>query len=580
VLAELHLQDFVLFEQARLVFQPGLNAISGETGAGKSLVAQALGLALGQRATGDVIRAGAQEAVITALIRPRADAAPETPEAEAFRPDADGNVVIARHLRRDGRNRVSVNGRPVSLAAVTAWAQTVVDILAQNEHARLLEPAYQRQILDRFGRLDGEVAAFHGLFRRAHSLHRRLQATDAERARVQQRRADLRDLLHAIAAVRPDPEEDAGLEARIELLAHAQTVRALVDGGIQALYEEDGCVQDRVAHLARELEAWVEIHPPLAEAHGSLQAIQAHLETAVHGLRDALDAVSGEAGGLEAAIERAEALKRVARRAACAPGELAARAEVLGQELAELDGWETDEDEIRKELEAGCRTLAAAGLQISRQRQQAAQRLARTVNDELKGLGMETAGFHVTFTPRWHEGDGQEALLADGNDTGLDALAFALSPNPGEQPSSLAEAASGGECGRTMLALRSALAEIYAPPVLFLDEVDTGLGARLGDAVANALRRLATTRQVIVITHLAQVAASADAHQRVTKQVHRGRTTAQVEALAGSARLEEVAQMIRGEAATPTTKRQAAEMLAQHQPESRQKRLERQRRAD
>ncbi len=556
MLVNIELDNFLLFEHAVFEFTGGLNAVSGETGAGKSLVARALGLALGGRGGQDAIRAGCDEAVIQAAF---AVGKTVPPEARALA-DGKGRVAVRRTIRRDGGGGIAVNGRAATAQTVRNSLAGLVDFAAQNEHMRLGDTAYQLELLDAHGKLGGDAAAFADAFRAAESLAKRLNAGQREkelaRLRLERARSDLADL----ERIGFDPARDPGLEDEIREAANAAgIVRAAADAA-ELLQAGEPSATERLAAAWKSLEKLAPVSPRLAEAAAEIEAALEHTEEGLAKLAGLADDLDAGPEKLDRMIERSEHLKRLAKRLDCDVPGLAKAREALEAEIEDLSGGDAGEDELRRRLASALPAVAKAGLALGKKRRDAAARLAKAVNKELAGLGMEQAGFSVQFDPLWTEAMPPEDILNTGS-RGLDEVAFFLSPNPGEAPAAVSGGASGGEASRAVLALKAALSDVYRPDVMFLDEVDAGVGSRLGRELGEKLEALAATRQVIVITHLPQIAACAERHLKVSKAVRKNRTAARVDTLAGDARVREIASMIHGSAANELTILQAREML-------------------
>lgn len=548
LLRTIELENFILFEKAAFDFSPGLNAVSGETGAGKSLVARALALALGGRGGHDVIRAGQEEARIAVEF--------SLPSGK------DGETVrrAERVIRRDGGGKILLDGKPATAQALRTALAHFVDFAAQNEHVRLADAGYQLELLDAYGRLGEDASRYAEAFRAAETLSRRLKAGREEKELVRLKREKLAADVAELDAAKLDPDADSRLEDDIREMSSASAIVQAASEAVVLLETGDPSALDSLADARRAI--------------GRLAGVSSRLTEAAELLDDALDSAQsalgiiaevGEGAGadperLDDLIGRSEKLKALARRFGCGVDGLAALREELRSEVEELTEWDAGEDEIRERLAAALPRAAETGLALGRKRRAAAKRLAKAVNRELAGLGMEQAGFSVEFEPLWSEGMPLEDILAAGP-SGLDEAAFFLSPNPGEAAAPVAQAASGGEAARAVLAIKAALSDVHRPEVMFLDEIDAGVGSRLGRELGVKLRELAASRQVVVITHLPQIAAHAHAHLKVAKKVKGGRTTAWVERLDGDARLEEVAKMIHGSAAGQETREQARKML-------------------
>jgi ATPase involved in DNA repair len=551
LLEKIELENFILFEKADFTFTSGLNAVSGETGAGKSLIARALGLGLGGRGGQDSIRAGCEEAKITVHF-----SKPDGKKAGMQRYRVD------RVIRRDGGGRILLDGKPSTAQAVRALLSPLVDFAAQNEQIRLSESAYQLELLDAYGRLGPEAALYADLFRSGEVLDRRLKAGREEKALVRLRLEKAQEELASINNTGFNPATDLHLEDEIREMSSASHIVQAASEAVGLLEGGDPSVVDSVGHAKRTLDKMVEASPRLREA-------SAHLVSALDSLSAALALASAAAEGAEAdpdeldrLISRSETLKALGRKFACGVEGLAAFKEKLEREIAELSEWDAGEDEIRAKLAEILPKIAESGKALGEKRREAAKRLAKAVNRELAGLGMEQAGFSVEFEPLWHEGMPPEEILSAGS-AGLEEATFFLSPNPGEAASSLADTASGGEASRAILAIKAALSSVYKPETMFLDEIDAGVGSRLGRELGDKLLDLSRSRQIIVITHLPQIAAYAKTHLKVAKKVKAGRTTAKVETLSGENRVDEIAKMIHGSSAGEVTMKQAREMLVE-----------------
>lgn len=563
MLEELYLEQIVLFESATLPFVPGLNVISGETGAGKSLIATALSLALGARASMDSIRAGSEHARVSAVFSgcPRITTDPDLQAFLEGIPDKDP-LILERTLDRKRTSRMHIHHRPASLSLAVPLAMRLVDMSAQNEQTRLMEPAYQRILLDRFGGIETEAVAYAQAYRDALALQHRILAGDEEKARNRARLELVRHLLQRIGEVAFQPE-DGQIEARIRTLSHAESIREAAQQAVLSLHEDDGAVLARLGEIRKALDTHARHSAPLHEACGFLEEAAASLDEAVRAVQHALDEADADPAELDALIERAESLKQLARRLSCAVTEIPEVETRLRTEAESLETWEADTGGLMDLLVTKRAEAIRRGETLHRKRIKAAARLVKDVGMHLRDLGMPEAEFSVDCIRYGAEGDDPETFLSRVHAGGVEEVVFRLRPNPGEPPSTLAEQASGGESARAMLAIKSALATVHAPSTLFFDEVDAGVGGRLGDVIGRKLRALSRGRQVIVITHLPQIAAYAHSHLKVSKEGKGGRTVARVETLTGRKRVQEIAHMIHGDAGTGTTLRQAEEMLRQ-----------------
>lgn len=560
MLQEIRLENFIVFESAEMALEPGLTVLSGETGAGKSLLIKALTLTLGERSSTDVLRQNTERARLSTKLLLQGQDGARVASLLGITPK-DSSVTFERTIRSDGRSRLLVNGKATNLATVRDASVYLIDIAAQHEYTRLMDPAYQRELLDRHGGLLQKRDRFAESFSKAASLQKRLHAGDAERTRVMGRLEQIREDLDRLAELNFDPESDGVLHQRIDALSHAETIRDLCTRAIESLYEGDDAVQDRLGELLRDAETLTDCCPDLGEAVQGLANISAGLDEAVRCFRSVESSMDTSPEELDNLVERSEQIKRVARRLGCTPEELPETESALRREEEELSDWTADTGKIRKQLESMLTGVVDQGIALRESRIKAARQLAKQVNQELVDLDMPDAGFSIEVAPLWSKDDPPEDLLTTASSAGLEEVVFRLSANPGEPAAALSESASGGEMSRAMLAIKAALAEVHCPPILVFDEIDAGVGGRLGDTMARKLKSLARTRQVLVITHTPQIAAIADTHLRVSKHVRGKRTFSTVDTLSTDERIEEVAQMIRGKESTAVTRKQAEEML-------------------
>ncbi|MCC8181043.1 MAG: AAA family ATPase [Planctomycetes bacterium] len=557
MLVKLELHNFLLFEHAAFDFSSGLNAVSGETGAGKSLVARALALTLGGRGGHDAIRSGCEESRIRAWFRPGA----KSPRAVREWINPDGLIEVERVVRA-GSGVALVNGKQVPAQTVRQTLSPLVDFAAQNEHMRLADPTHQRELLDAYGKLENALAAYAEAYRGAETLHKRLTAGREERELVALRLSRAREELAELDKVGFDPKTDTTLEEEITEMSHSTAVLEAAAEAAAFLEAGEPSSIEGLGAAWRAAEKMAAVSPRLADAARELSEAQDKAQSALSRLSEIPDEVDADPDRLDRMIARSEKLKSLAKRFACQVGELDKARQKLANEIEDLSGWETDEEEVRTQLRRLLPSVRDAGVALGEKRRQAALKLEKAVNRELAGLGMAEAGFQVVFEPLWQDGMPLDELLETGP-AGLDEISFFLSPNPGEAAAAISAGASGGETSRAVLAIKAALSQVYKPELMFLDEIDAGVGARLGRELGGKLRELAQNRQVIVITHLPQIAASAHTHLKVAKKVKSGRTSATVAALSGGEREKEIASMIHGSAANEVTLRQAREMLTE-----------------
>ncbi len=525
MLRELHISGLGVFEDVDLELHPGLNVLSGETGAGKTMVTVGLALAIGARASASLVREGAGRARVEA----RFDA-PPAPEVEGWA--EDGELVLARTLGADGKGSARVCGQIATVSTLARLGALLVEVHGQNQAQRLLAPAVQRTFLDRFA---GEahasaVEAYRGAHRRLTAVRARLAELD-ERTRERERELDL--LAYQVreieaARLRVGELEELALEesrlGQVERLLEAAG-RAWADLG------EEGAGGDLLRRAAAALGEAAGVDPGAAELAGRAAGLAAEVDELARDLRAYRDGLHADPARLEAVRERIAAIRGLERKYGEGEEGILAYLERARARMQELAGADDERRELRAELARLEEEAAGLAATVSAGRAEAAPRLADALAAELHELGMEGAAIEVALVPLEEPGPG-----------GRERVELRFSGGPGQPSLPLARVASGGELSRTMLACRSVLADLDAVPTLVFDEVDAGIGGRAGVAVGRRLAALARTRQVLVVTHLPQIAAFADRQIRIAKQG--GAATAEV--LEGEERVAELSRMLAG----------------------------------
>ncbi len=585
MLRELSNENLALFERAALTFGPGLNVISGETGAGKSLLVGALELLLGDRARSSIVRSGANETRVEGLFALDARSAGAEAVAawlkenlplaleewDALGADDDREVILTRTVSSDGKTRAFVNQRPVTQRLLRELAAQLVEIHGQNEHQRLLDTAEQTRLLDAFGELEPKLHAYRE--RRGSWLA--LRAQIADRQSESRERRDRLDLLRfqssELADARLSVDEHASLLRERELLRHASELGAQLGAITNDLARSDQPALDVVRRAVRVLDHWESRIPGLAESAQQLRDALLHLEEASSGIGEFLDGIEYSPERLEVVEARLYQLELLERKYATDIAGLVAREREIAGELASFEGEpQTLEALVAREARALEELTAATGA-LSMGRRALRARLRRDVEKSLAELGLESARFEVSVEPRaaldLHSPNAPAQstdALSDARrfaSDGADQVEFWLTANPGETPAPLRNVASGGEAARIMLALRTVLAARQTIPTLVFDEIDAGVGGRLGPKVGEHLRALSKHHQVLCVTHLPAIAALAHHHFKVSKDVAAGRTRTKAAELFEQDRVEEIADMIAGGAAHATARAEARRLL-------------------
>ncbi|NOZ06378.1 MAG: DNA repair protein RecN [Chloroflexi bacterium] len=567
MLAELSITDFAIIDQLRLTFAPGLQVLTGETGAGKSIIVDAVSLLLGGRAAADGIRAGADRAYVEGIFSLENDLPPDlAPLLEELGiGEGDGTLILSREISRRGRNICRVNGRAVPLKTLQAVAESLVDIHGQTDHLSLLRVRNHVDLLDRYA---GTEARRKKVARRVRDL-RAIRQSLAELLRDERELARRTDLLeYQIAEIEDaqlDIEEEKQLRQERRRLENAARLAELADSSYNALRAaNDGgdALLDRLEAAARDLATLVSLEPEMAPQHESAEQAFYALEDVADTLLKYRDAIEFNPSRLEQVEDRLDLLFQLKRKYGDTIADVLAFAERARAEREAITHSAERIDELRAAEELALQEIGEWGGTLSALRQQASAELAEAVEKELDDLGMSVARFQVRIAQQQaDDGAPWEGRRYAFDATGLDKVEFFIAPNPGEPPKPLAKIASGGETSRLMLALKTVLSQADETATLIFDEIDQGIGGRIGGIVGRKLGALARHHQVFCITHLPQIAVYGDAHAHIRKEIVGERTVTRVIPLDAEGRLDELAQMlgVTGQAGRET----AREMLQQ-----------------
>jgi DNA repair protein RecN (Recombination protein N) len=529
----LRIRAFAIIEELEVHFAPGFNVLTGETGAGKSILVEALHLLLGGRAQADSVRTGAEEAEVQALFRPRDPAACDARLAALGLPAAGGELVVRRTVQREGRSRAWVNGALATAAQLQQATRGLLDISGQHEHVGLLDAALHLDLLDAHAQLLPLRADYAAAFAALAEAERARAQLDSDESQRAQQAEWLKFQLDELAKADPQPGEDEKLAQERRVLAAAEKLRAGAEEAEALLAESPA------ARAARRLEELAVIDPALAALAQSVRGAAAEIDEAVRELSRYASRSGGDPQRLEEVDERIEVLRKIARKHGGTLALALARREQMTRELTLLSNHDEElarrSEEVRR-LAAAARALAE---KLSAKRRSAAAGFSKAVAGELAGLGMKSE-LDVRFSP---VSDGAIDGLGP---RGLESAELLLSPNPGEELRPLSRIASGGELSRVLLAVKRVLAESDPVDAYLFDEVDAGIGGATADAVGRALAAVARRRQVICITHLPQIAVFAGKHLTAEKEVLKGRTHSRVASVEGDDRIRELARLLSG----------------------------------
>lgn len=546
MLLNLQVRDFVIVDECQLEFAPGFTVFSGETGAGKSILVDALALALGERADAGVVRQGAARADVAATFR--TEAALDAWLAEHELAGDEGVVMLRRTVDAQGRSRAFINGAPSTQAMLRECGDFLVDIHGQHAHQLLLRPAAQRALLDAHAGLGALVAEVGAAFRAWIAIRRQREAFEQDARSIALERDRLQWQHDELARLAPRAGEWEEVSAEHMRLSHAAGLIEGASHAIEALAEADGAVQGVLGQALTRLRPLAEIDASLKNAVEALDGAEAQIGDAVSTLHGYLARTELDPARLAEVDARMQALHSAARRYRLAPEELPAEFDRVAAQLAalagaaDLDALRAKEDAARAGYETLARKLGAA-------RRQAAGHLGGEVTRAMQDLAMTGGRLAIAVTP------------CEPAAHGSDEVEFLVAGHAGVEPRPLAKVASGGELARISLAISVIASSATTTPTLIFDEVDAGIGGGVAEVVGRLLRTLGQTRQVLCVTHLPQVAARGDQHFAVAKITEHGVTRSQVLPLSAQQRIDEIARMLGGIEITPTTRKAAREML-------------------
>ncbi len=548
MLTDLIIKNFAIIETLHVSFGRGFNVLTGETGAGKSIIIDAVNLLLGGRARGEVIRTGTDEASVEAVF----DLQTET-LVRGLLTDMgleSDELVVRRIISRSGKNRVFVNGSLTPLAQLRELTSKLVNIYGQHEHQNLQQIETHLELLDNFAGLQGVLADYRKLFQETQQLQQQLRSLDqAERDR-RQRLDMLAFQQQELQSARLVEGEDLELEQERSLLLHAEKLTAATVGGYELLYAGQGAVCEKLGEVADQLEHLQQIDPQLEALVETLRSSLYNIEDVASQLRSYAEKLDFEPQRQQQVEERLALLVTLKRKYAPTVAGLLDYQAKIEAELALLGDVEGHRERLQRQIVGVSEKLLAVAAELSQRRQQGALRLAAAVETELSELMMPKARFELRLTP-----------LSEPSAEGLEKGEFYLAANPGELAQPLAKIASGGELSRIMLALKRSAPDGDGVRTLIFDEVDAGIGGEAATAIGEKICRLGRTMQVLCVTHLPQVAAFADQHYRVVKQEIAGRTTTELLLLESEPRVAEMARMLGGAQVSARTLEHARELI-------------------
>lgn len=555
MLTHIHVKDLAIVSTLELECLSGMTALTGETGAGKSIMIDALGLALGDKADVGMIRAGCERAEIVAGFDLTAVSAARAWLAEqdlSDEEDAGGECLVRRLIVRDGRSRAYINGRPATGAQLKDLGDLLVDIHGQHAHQSLLRANAQRDLLDAYG---GHIALAEAVAL-AYRDYRGLDQQLGELESAKQERAERLDLLRfqveELGALGLSAAEIEGLDQEQRRLSHLGRLQETASSVLQRLAEAEPSIADQLRAAGSDLMDLASIDPALAEPRDLLETAAINADEAASSLRHYLDALEIDPGARDAVEIRIAQIHDLARKYRVKPVELPDALAARQAELTDLEQADLRLGDLQASRDAALQRFTEQAHALGAARRAAGERLGQTVTEAMQQLGMTGGRFAIEIETLGPERAGTG---------GLERIAFLVSANPGQPLQPLAKVASGGELSRISLGIQVATAECGSVPTLVFDEVDVGIGGGVAEIVGRLLRRLGDSRQVLCVTHLPQVAAQAHQQLRVRKETLDGQTFTRIETLDAAARVDEIARMLGGTKITERTRDHAGEML-------------------
>ena len=559
MLEDLTVKDFALIDSVSLEFSRGFSILTGETGAGKSILIGSLTFLLGGKASMDLIRTGADEARVsgTIFLEPNARSAREWLSDHGIQPEND-RVLLRRALRTNGKSASWIEDTPITRAELVEFTSLLVDIHGQHEHQSLLRIEEHRRFLDAFAGIEDEVRAFTAYYSELaakRKLWDEMSTSEKERA---EKAELLRFAIDEITAAKLSPSEEDDLSAEEQRLSQHEKLFAVLEQLTESLSASDGSVP-KLNRARSHLETISSIDPSLSPLLSRLESAYYELDDIADSLRQYHAGLAFDPSRLEFIQERLSVIYKLKKKYGATVPDVIAYVESAETQLVQLESWESNRKQVEQEIADLERTVYRAGTLLSEKRRQASEALEKQVEEILGSLGMVSTRFRVQITLR----EGTDTMQKSGP-YGFDTIEFMISPNAGEPLRPLVKIASGGELSRVMLALKTVLAAADEAGTLIFDEIDTGIGGEVALSVGAHLKALSAEKQIICITHLASIAVRADNQIKIEKTVQSGKTVTRAFPVSGTGRVEEIARMLAGDGMSAASVQHAEELLSRY----------------
>lgn len=555
MLQELVIQNVAIIEQVEVTFHSGLSAFTGETGAGKSIIMDALGLLIGNRGRSELVRTGSSKAIVQGQFSLEAVNQSQIKQLCQQQgvdlPIADPTLIIKRELHKNGRNLCRVNGTLVPLAFLKKLGPYLVDISGQNQSQSLLDPQTHLHLLDEFGQkpLQQTLAAYQKEFAKYQQIRQQLAEVQHNQQQLAQQRDMLQFQVQEITAANLQPQEEEELTSQLQQLTNFEKIHESLATAYLDLAQRTPSIMDRLGEVLQQMQTISDYDPEYQEITHEIESSFYDLQDSQERIRQQLDQQEYEPGKVDELQTRLQLIRNLEKKYGASISEVLTFGQQAQTKLIQLEQQLQDPQQLEQQLQTQTSVVQQKAQRLSQQRHQAARQLEQKIQEQLAAMYMDQTRFQIQFTTtnftRW----------------GQESLEFFLQANPGEELLPLAKIASGGELSRIMLALKTVLAQYQAVETLVFDEIDTGVSGRVAQAIGEKLAQIATQVQVLCITHLPQVAAVSDTQYLVDKQVQKKHTVTTVQTLSPQQRVAVIAQMLEGTKVTTITKQHAQELL-------------------
>ena len=563
MLFSLYIKNYALIQELSIEFTPGLTIITGETGAGKSILIGALNLVLGERASSDLVRTGSTKAVIEAVLKEVHSEKLDT-LLNAAEIETTTELILRRELSSSGQSRCFINDTPSTAALLKQAGEILIDLHGQHEHQLLLHADTHETMLDDFAQTTAEVSAYKAARAKLQELHKQLVTLKKEAAEIHEKKEILDFQLNELHALDLKNGEDEGIETEIMLLENAETLFSLSSSLNELLYDSEHSVYSSVAAALHIVEKLAVIDKRFDIHIEETRTAKSIIDELARFTRSYSADIDFNPARLDSLRERQLKIQRISKKYGLTLSGLIELQNELDTKIALQGNLEEEVNHLQQQITLQRAELSILACTLSGKRLDASRKLEQEIQKQLAELGIPNATFIVSIT---HEEDGEGEITIEGMkfsafNSGYDRTEFLISTNPGEKPRPLIKVASGGEISRIMLAMKSALAESSKLPILIFDEIDTGISGRVAEAVGKSLKKLSRLHQIIAITHLPQIAAMAELHLQVQKSLQNDRTVTEVSALDHESRLQAIAGLISGKEISSSSLNHAAELVA------------------